>query len=93
MAADPSPPRAPDDAVGEVAYAVGFSNPLSFSRAFTRRFGVAPTASRNRARGGIDGGVPCLGDPASLRGGSCRYQRLIPPRSARPVGARKIQPL
>jgi AraC family transcriptional activator of pobA len=44
--------RFTDLGIGEVAYAVGFSDQLYFSRAFKRHFGVAPSAYRDRARGG-----------------------------------------
>ncbi|HSD81337.1 MAG TPA: AraC family transcriptional regulator [Solirubrobacteraceae bacterium] len=37
--------------VGEVAYRVGFADPLYFSRAFKRRFGESPLAYRARVRG------------------------------------------
>ena len=34
--------------VGEIAYRIGFDDRLYFSRAFKRRYGVAPTAYRRR---------------------------------------------
>ncbi len=37
--------------VGEVAHAVGYADPLYFSRVFTRRTGESPTALRARLRG------------------------------------------
>jgi AraC family transcriptional activator of pobA len=37
--------------VQEIAHRVGFDDPLYFSRAFKRRFGEAPMAYRDRARG------------------------------------------
>jgi AraC family transcriptional activator of pobA len=43
--------RYTDLAVGEVAFATGFSDQLYFSRAFKRRFGVAPVVYRATARG------------------------------------------
>lgn len=39
--------RFSDDSVGEIAWAVGFRDPLHFSRAFKRRFGMAPSAYRD----------------------------------------------
>ena len=43
--------RFTDLTVGEVAYRVGFEDPLYFSRAFKRHSGEAPMAYRARARG------------------------------------------
>jgi AraC family transcriptional activator of pobA len=43
--------RFTDATVGEIAHAVGFSDPLYFSRAFKRHAGSAPMAYRGRARG------------------------------------------
>jgi AraC family transcriptional activator of pobA len=43
--------RFTDLTVGEVAFRVGFSDPLYFSRAFKRHFGEAPMAYRARLRG------------------------------------------
>ena len=43
--------RFTDRTVGEVSYAVGFTDPLYFSRAFKRHSGLAPMAYRDRARG------------------------------------------
>jgi AraC family transcriptional activator of pobA len=43
--------RFTDDTVGQIAHAVGFADPLYFSRAFKRHAGVAPMAYRERARG------------------------------------------
>jgi AraC family transcriptional activator of pobA len=40
-----------DLSVGEVAFRVGFTDQLYFSRAFKRRHGAAPTAYRHRLRG------------------------------------------
>lgn len=45
--------RFTDLSVGEVSHAVGYANPLYFSRAFTRHAGMPPTAFRSRARGGV----------------------------------------
>ena len=44
--------RFTDASVGEIAHAVGFEDPLYFSRAFKRREGEAPMAYRERGRGG-----------------------------------------
>jgi AraC family transcriptional activator of pobA len=43
--------RYTDLSVGEVAFATGFADQLYFSRAFKRRFGLAPLAYRSTARG------------------------------------------
>jgi AraC family transcriptional regulator, transcriptional activator of pobA len=43
--------RFTDATVGEVAHAVGFADPLYFSRAFKRHAGEAPMAYRDRVRG------------------------------------------
>jgi AraC family transcriptional activator of pobA len=43
--------RFTDASVGEVAHAVGFGDPLYFSRAFKRHAGAAPMAYRARVRG------------------------------------------
>jgi AraC family transcriptional activator of pobA len=43
--------RFTDATVGEVAHAVGFADPLYFSRAFKRSAGEAPMAYRGRGRG------------------------------------------
>jgi AraC family transcriptional activator of pobA len=43
--------RFTDGTVGEIAHAIGFTDPLYFSRAFKRHAGVAPMAYRDRARG------------------------------------------
>jgi AraC family transcriptional activator of pobA len=43
--------RFTDASVGEIAHAVGFTDPLYFSRAFKRHAGSAPMAYRDRARG------------------------------------------
>jgi AraC family transcriptional activator of pobA len=43
--------RFTDATVGEVAHAVGFADPLYFSRAFKRHAGTSPLAYRDRARG------------------------------------------
>jgi AraC family transcriptional activator of pobA len=43
--------RFTDAGVGEVAHAVGFADPLYFSRAFKRHAGAAPMAYRARIRG------------------------------------------
>jgi AraC family transcriptional activator of pobA len=43
--------RFTDQAMGEIAYETGFSDPLYFSRAFKRHHGQPPTAYRDRARG------------------------------------------
>jgi AraC family transcriptional regulator, transcriptional activator of pobA len=43
--------RFTDATVGEVAHAVGFADPLYFSRAFKRSAGEAPMAYRGRVRG------------------------------------------
>ncbi len=43
--------RFTDATVGEVAHAVGFGDPLYFSRAFKRHAGLAPMTYRDRARG------------------------------------------
>ena len=43
--------RFTDRTVGEVSYAVGFTDPLYFSRAFKRHSGLAPMAYRSRHRG------------------------------------------
>jgi AraC family transcriptional regulator, transcriptional activator of pobA len=43
--------RFTDAGVGEIAHAVGFEDPLYFSRAFKRRGGEAPMAYRERLRG------------------------------------------
>jgi AraC family transcriptional activator of pobA len=43
--------RFTDGTVGEIAHAVGFADPLYFSRAFKRHAGVAPMAYRDRVRG------------------------------------------
>ena len=43
--------RFTDRTVGEVSYAVGFTDPLYFSRAFKRHSGLAPKAYRDRVRG------------------------------------------
>jgi AraC family transcriptional activator of pobA len=43
--------RYTDLAVGQIAFAVGFTDQLYFSRAFKRRFGLAPLAYRTTARG------------------------------------------
>jgi AraC family transcriptional activator of pobA len=40
-----------DATVGEVAHAVGYTDPLYFSRAFKRHAGVAPMAYREQVRG------------------------------------------
>lgn len=44
--------RFTDRSVGEVAHAVGFADPLYFSRAFKRHTGMAPQAWRDAVRGG-----------------------------------------
>jgi AraC family transcriptional activator of pobA len=50
--------RFTDATVGEVAFAVGFADPLYFSRAFKRHHGEAPMAFKERARGkSMDPGV------------------------------------
>jgi len=43
--------RFSDRSVGEIAHAIGFTDPLYFSRAFKRHTGVAPQGWRDRARG------------------------------------------
>jgi AraC family transcriptional activator of pobA len=43
--------RFTDLTIGEVAFRAGFRDQLYFSRAFKRRYGVAPTAYRARLRG------------------------------------------
>ena len=43
--------RFSDLTAGQIAYRVGFSDPLYFSRAFKRHYGESPTAYRARARG------------------------------------------
>ena len=43
--------RFTEQSVGEVAFEVGYTDPFYFSRAFKRRFGVAPLAYRERVRG------------------------------------------
>jgi AraC family transcriptional regulator, transcriptional activator of pobA len=43
--------RFSDAGVGEVAHAVGFGDPLYFSRAFKRHFGESPMGYRDRVRG------------------------------------------
>ncbi|UTI65470.1 AraC family transcriptional regulator [Paraconexibacter antarcticus] len=43
--------RFTDRTIGEVSYAVGFTDQLYFSRAFKRHFGVAPMGYREAARG------------------------------------------
>ncbi len=43
--------RFTDRTVGEVAFHIGFADPLYFSRAFKRHTGDPPTAYRDRARG------------------------------------------
>jgi AraC family transcriptional activator of pobA len=43
--------RFTDGSVGEIAHAVGFTDPLYFSRAFKRHAGAAPMAYRDRVRG------------------------------------------
>ncbi len=43
--------RFTDATVGEVAHAVGFGDPLYFSRAFKRHVGAAPMAYREQVRG------------------------------------------
>jgi AraC family transcriptional activator of pobA len=43
--------RFTDLTVGEIAFRVGYSDRLYFSRAFRRHFGVAPQGYRERARG------------------------------------------
>jgi len=43
--------RFTDLGVGQIAARLGFSDPLYFSRAFSREAGAAPTAFRRRARG------------------------------------------
>jgi AraC family transcriptional activator of pobA len=37
--------------VGEIAHAIGFTDPLYFSRAFKRRYGESPMGYRDRVRG------------------------------------------
>jgi AraC family transcriptional activator of pobA len=44
-----------DLTIGEIAHRVGFADQLYFSRAFKRRFGLAPMAYRDAARGGDPG--------------------------------------
>jgi AraC family transcriptional regulator, transcriptional activator of pobA len=44
--------RFTDLTVQEIAFRVGFDDPLYFSRAFKRRHGEAPMAYRERTRGG-----------------------------------------
>ena len=41
--------------VGEVAYETGFGSPAYFTRQFTRRYGLSPTAYRTRAHASADG--------------------------------------
>jgi AraC family transcriptional regulator, arabinose operon regulatory protein len=41
--------------VGEVAYETGFGSPAYFTRQFTRRYGLSPTAYRIRAHASADG--------------------------------------
>lgn len=43
--------RFTDRTVGEIAFAIGFTDPLYFSRAFKRRHGVSPLAYRDGVRG------------------------------------------
>jgi AraC family transcriptional regulator, transcriptional activator of pobA len=43
--------RFTDKTMGEIAYAVGFSDPLYFSRAFKRHHGHSPSAYRDLTRG------------------------------------------
>jgi AraC family transcriptional activator of pobA len=43
--------RFTDLTVGEIAFRLGFTDQMYFSRAFRRHFGDAPTAYRDRARG------------------------------------------
>jgi AraC family transcriptional activator of pobA len=43
--------RFTDQTVGEISYAVGFTDPLYFSRAFKRHSGLSPLAFRDRTRG------------------------------------------
>lgn len=54
--------RYTDATVGEIAWRVGFKDPLYFSRAFKRHAGVPPQAYRDAARGraaaAADGGAP-----------------------------------
>jgi AraC family transcriptional activator of pobA len=45
--------RFTDRTVGQIAYQIGFSDPLYFSRAFKRHVGEPPTAYRERSRGVI----------------------------------------
>jgi AraC family transcriptional activator of pobA len=46
-----------DLTIGEVAHRVGFGDQLYFSRAFKRRFGLAPLAYRQEARGSAGAGM------------------------------------
>ena len=50
--------------VTDVAFASGFASVRRFNDAFVRRYGLAPTRLRKRAR---DGGAPPLADTATLR--------------------------
>ena len=44
--------RFTDRTIGEVSHAVGFTDPLYFSRAFKRHFGLSPQAARQASRSG-----------------------------------------
>jgi AraC-like DNA-binding protein len=49
--------RYTEQTIGEISYAVGFEDPLYFSRAFKRRFDASPKAYRAAVRGRGDHGT------------------------------------